>query len=273
MKIDVSLPCNVLEAPTNLFRLLRSLLGVMTVTTVCAYFLHPLVDRWFSLPNELDVALTGALASLSTFVLVVYMYRKHVFNISTDTLQIHSRCSSQHVFIKESYRQVVADLGQYNAVLSVQLQEAIDQTETAVLGVVERMMKIHDQSSSQVNSISTSSEIITVTQEQVLKNQQVIQALNAFSDSQTEHLRENLARIQKLSDEMEQMRPLVTDISDIAEKTNMLALNAAIEAARAGEAGRGFAVVADEVRRLSNQTNKAAKEIAVRINLVAGQAH
>ena len=272
MKIDVSLPCNVLEAPTNLFRLLRSLLGVMTVTTVCAYFLHPLVDRWFSLPNELDVALTGALASLSTFVLVVYMYRKHVFNISTDTLQIHSRCSSQHVFIKESYRQVVADLGQYNAVLSVQLQEAIDQTETAVLGVVERMMKIHDQSSSQVNSISTSSEIITVTQEQVLKNQQVIQALNAFSDSQTEHLRENLARIQKLSDEMEQMRPLVTDISDIAEKTNMLALNAAIEAARAGEAGRGFAVVADEVRRLSNQTNKAAKEIAVRINLVAGQA-
>jgi methyl-accepting chemotaxis protein len=138
------------------------------------------------------------------------------------------------------------------------------------------MVTIHEQTSSQVDRIGSSSEksseLITVTHEQVHKNQQVIQALNAFSVSQTELLRDNLVRIQRLSDEMEQMRPLVDDIADIADRTNLLALNAAIEAARAGDAGRGFAVVADEVRRLSTQSNKSAKEIADRIKRVTGQA-
>jgi methyl-accepting chemotaxis protein len=158
-------------------------------------------------------------------------------------------------------------------VLGNQLREAIGQTETAVLGVVERMVNIHEQTRFQVDQIGSSSEksseLITVSQQQVKKNQQVVQALNTFSDSQASQMREDFVRIQGLSDEIEQMTPLVNDIADIADRTNLLALNAAIEAARAGDAGRGFAVVADEVRRLSNQTNNAAREIADRITRIA----
>jgi methyl-accepting chemotaxis protein len=69
-----------------------------------------------------------------------------------------------------------------------------------------------------------------------------------------------------VSDAVAAMREIAEKIGfvqDIAYQTNLLALNAAIEAARAGEHGRGFAVVASEVRKLSERSQRAAKEIGV----------
>lgn len=64
---------------------------------------------------------------------------------------------------------------------------------------------------------------------------------------------------------------IVDTIAGIAGQTNLLALNAAIEAARAGEQGRGFAVVAEEVRKLAEQSEEAAKKIAVLIEAVQNE--
>jgi methyl-accepting chemotaxis protein len=122
--------------------------------------------------------------------------------------------------------------------------------------MTEKIIKLTDGVKSVMNNVKFSTR---VSYEGLKDNRQSVGNLKEKSKIIIDNNKEVIRVMKEFITNIDEMKKVVANITEISEQTSLLALNASIESARAGE--KGFAVVASEITSLSDETAGLTNDI------------
>lgn len=225
--------------------------------------------------NELTYMLKGAAEGNGDLTIRLNENSKDEFGVMGKYFNIFIGNLAEYIIKLNNIINILSNSSKSLELVSRETNSAITETTKTVMNISKGTVSQVEDTRNVVKKVNGLSEEIDMVYDKSIKMQEFskkVQDLNKdglkivknLSEKSKDSIENSLIaneRMEELIKKLNLIDEVSSTIGGIARQTNLLSLNAAIEAERSGEQGKGFKVVADEVKNLSNETQRAVKQV------------